>query len=697
MSTPATENSRVVRIAKSKWSWGTFILVLIGIYIALRIITAIDSIKYALSPPVLPEYQAMQTQYLNSQGWPIKSSEWFHHASQGTATLPIPYTWLVALEAPKTNPWWIFFGEKGPYVGEYMLRLGFIEQQATELNPDSLPIGIAKTDSIYFSGIDRKSSAAGFTCAACHTGQIVHDNTRYIVDGGPAMIDLGLLTKSLGAALGQTALASKFSLFNGRFERFAQKVLGNNYNILTKEKLKQELSNTLGELSKSSDTIEVTEGFSRLDALNRIGNEVFDSAMDRPSNYSPINAPVNFPHIWTTSWFNWVQYDGSIMQPLIRNAGEAIGVQAYLDTTGPDQQRFASSVNVDNLAHIEKWLAGTHPLKNNNKFNGLLAPRWPEKFPQVDAKLAARGSVLYNKLCKGCHLPPIDSPQFWSDKHWQTIKYVENQNDQETADPYLKLKIIPLTKIGTDPAQAQVLGGRTIDTTGLNLNTSVCSPVARDAIPLGTDTAMVKNGEAAAEASDINTSKPPADQIVLGYIPLNDSATSPFGLALGAIVERTNEQWFKQNYVPESQRSVYQGGRPNCLQVGRGYKARPLNGVWATAPFLHNGSLPTIYSLLSTAAERPTFVQLGSQNFDTQHLGIAQNSDVQSLNAEDDPENYKLTPDYANGLFILDTREPGNHNTGHLFDDKSADQGGRIGPRLSHEEKLALIEFLKTI
>ena len=683
MSTSANTNSRTMRIAKSKWSWGTFILLLIGIYIALRIITAIDSIKYALSPPVLPQYQSLETHYINSNGWPGESAKWFHHASQGTATLPIPYPWLIALEEPKTNPWWIFFGKNDAFVGEYLLRLGFIEQHATTVNPDGLPIGIAQTESIYFSGINRKSKAAGFTCAACHTGQIIHDNKRYVVDGGPAMIDLGLLTQSLGAALGQTALASKFSLFNGRFERFAKKVLGNNYNILSKEKLKQELSNTIGELSKSSDTIQVTEGFTRLDALNRIGNQVFDSAMDRPLNYSPINAPVNFPHIWTTSWFNWVQYDGSIMQPLIRNTGEAIGVQAYLDTTGPDTQRFASSVNVNNLVKIEKWLAGTHPV-SNQQFNGLLAPRWPESFPKIDQKLASQGSTIYQKRCKGCHLPPINSNEFWSDKHWRTIRYVKDQQDLETPETFLKLNIIPVDKIGTDPAQASVLGNRTIDTTGLNLNTSVCTPVLRSAIENSTDDLDAHNNNI-------------GRQMVLGYVPLDDSAALTFGLALGAVVERTNEQWFRQNYVPEHLKAGYQGFRPNCLQVGRGYKARPLNGVWATAPFLHNGSVPNIYSLLSTAEERPTFVQLGSQHFDTQHLGIVQNSDVRSLNAQDDLDAHELTPDYSNGLFILDTRQAGNYNTGHLFDDKSAKIKGRIGPKLNHQEKLALIEYLKTL
>ncbi len=678
MNTQSIQPSRVTRLVKSKWSWGTFILILIGLYVALRILAAINSLDYALRPAKLPKYTTMQTVDLNPKGWDRPDASWFHHVSQGTATIPIPYSWLIALEEPKSSPWLIFLGKKKPYVAEYMLRLGFIGQDKTPANPDGLPVGIAKTESINFAGIGPKELAAGFTCAACHTGQITHQDTRYIIDGGPSMIDLGLFTQTLGAAIGQTALASKFSLFGGRYDRFARNVLGAQYNVLTKARLSKELAAVVKALSSTSDIINVTEGYTRLDALNRIGNQVFSADMKRIENYAPINAPVNYPQIWTTTWFDWVQYDASIMQPLVRNSGEALGVKAYLDTSGPDKQRFASSVAVNNLVEIEKWLGGTHPKENGDRFNGLLAPKWPAAFPVINQELADKGEKLYQQKCKGCHLPPINSEDFWSNKHWQTIKYRDKGQVKETKETFLKLVVIPVEEIGTDPAQAKVLGERTIDTTGLNLNTDVCTPV--------TDKLFGTPNESGYVASN----KPS-----LVFVPINDSATSVFGLALGAMVERTNEQWFEQNYIPKQQRPDYEGNRPNCLQVGQGYKARPLNGVWSTAPFLHNGSIANIYDLLSIQSERPIFVQLGNQSFDTDKLGIVQNKDVQSLNDTADLKSYELTNDYGNGLFILDTREAGNHNTGHIFD--NVKQPGVIGRKLVEEEKLALIEYLKTI
>jgi hypothetical protein len=118
-----------------------------------------------------------------------------------------------------------------------------------------------------------------------------------------------------------------------------------------------------------------------------------------------------------------------------------------------------------------------------------------------------------------------------------------------------------------------------------------------------------------------------------------------------------------------------------------GYKARPLDGVWATPPYLHNGSVPTLYDLLSPFAERPKSFWLGNRQFDPVKVG------------------YVTTP-LANG-FRLDTVDPrtgrvvrGNGNGGHLFETPSAGQAARpgtIGPGLSRAERLALVEYLKTL
>jgi hypothetical protein len=160
-----------------------------------------------------------------------------------------------------------------------------------------------------------------------------------------------------------------------------------------------------------------------------------------------------------------------------------------------------------------------------------------------------------------------------------------------------------------------------------------------------------------------------------------------YALALGAVVQMGIDEWMRATRT-EATRGELEGDRPNCLLAGAGYKARPLNGVWATAPFLHNGSVPTIYDMLSPVAERPKAFLLGDPSFDPVKVGIV------TRPVEPRGRNYD-----NNGYFILDTSKPGNHNTGHEFSGEyaKAEHPGVIGPALSPDERNAIIEFLKSI
>jgi hypothetical protein len=53
-----------------------------------------------------------------------------------------------------------------------------------------------------------------------------------------------------------------------------------------------------------------------------------------------------------------------------------------------------------------------------------------------------------------------------------------------------------------------------------------------------------------------------------------------------------------------------------------GYKFRPLTGIWATAPYLHNGSVPTLYDLLLPPSDRPTSFYVGTREFDPVKVGF---------------------------------------------------------------------------
>ncbi len=96
------------------------------------------------------------------------------------------------------------------------------------------------------------------------------------------------------------------------------------------------------------------------------------------------------------------------------------------------------------------------------------------------------------------------------------------------------------------------------------------------------------------------------------------------------------------------------------------YRARPLNGIWATAPFLHNGSVPSLEAMLTRPAERPQTFYTGATAFDPVAVG------------------YESAP--GEGRVLFDATIPGNSNQGH-------DKGTSLGA----DEKRDLIEYLKTL
>jgi mono/diheme cytochrome c family protein len=104
-----------------------------------------------------------------------------------------------------------------------------------------------------------------------------------------------------------------------------------------------------------------------------------------------------------------------------------------------------------------------------------------------------------------------------------------------------------------------------------------------------------------------------------------------------------------------------------------GYVARPLEGIWATAPYLHNGSVPTLDELLKPPDERPVCFPLGHREYDPVKLGYVS-------------EFTKVPAAEHARIFVYDTRIAGNSNRGH-----------RYGTRLSSSDRRALLEYLKVM
>ena len=133
---------------------------------------------------------------------------------------------------------------------------------------------------------------------------------------------------------------------------------------------------------------------------------------------------------------------------------------------------------------------------------------------------------------------------------------------------------------------------------------------------------------------------------------------------------------FADDYVDWFNDSFY--GILARLDQMRGYVAPPLDGIWATPPFLHNGSVPTIELVLNSAA-RPKYWtwSFNPNDYDPDALGWKYDFSMVGHELEPDPEKRKR---------IYDTTQLGYGNGGHTY-----------GDALTHEERQAVIEYLKTL
>ena len=557
----------------------------------------------------VPDYQEPGELVFLDQGWTGAQRLRFHHTAQGTRL--IPFAWFLALEQPCYSP----FGCK-PFADQsYLGRFGFLASKPDpDLNPAGLPVGFAVQKDFHDPDSKTTYPVVGLNCAACHTGQLRYGKYAVLIEGAPAMIEVTQFQKALGVALIFTKLLPL------RYGRFETKVLGPNASDEQKRILKQRFADFLTNAKWEKDATDARNtyanqaGFARTDALTRIGNQVFAVDMKNADNFATSKAAVRFPQIWDASWFDWVQYNSSIADPLVRNIGEAMGVRAAAKLYGANASDFDNSVDVRGLIMLEQMLSGPGP------YQGLTSPKWPSVFPPIDRAKAARGADLYKQHCQGCHLPPpgdlvadLNSKQ---PLHWR---------EYQQGKRFLKVTDVKVDQIGTDPNEAMDFINRTADTGALN----------RGRVTAGQGLELVTRGIAG--------------------------------------------KFFEKAAFTPDQRLEVSGFRDPSAPAVRSYpiyKARPLNGIWAVAPYLHNGSVPTLYELLSPQGERPNSFWLGTKEFDPVKVGY---------------DGSKIE-----GGYRYDVTTPGNSNQGHLFTDGPRGKGV-IGPSLPPEDRWALIEYLKSI
>lgn len=529
---------------------------------------------------------------------------------------------------------------------ENINRLRYLPQLGSSSNPDALPVGWVKDE---YQG----KTFIGFTCAACHTSQINYQGVAIRIDGGTTLADMEQMLKSLAAAL-QASLEQP-----EKFDRLAQKVLQKKYPA-EKEAFKAELAGAAKKIAQYNHINEplfgdksVAYGYARLDAFGRIYNRILEHLTPNEANSNPANAPVSYPQLWDTPQHDFVQWNGvgdnEASGPLERNVGEALGVFAHFDLNKQaGDAGYRSSVILGNLVEMEQRLAS------------LWSPSWDELakqgvLPAINQTLANEGQQVFVEYqCDSCHKPIVRT----------------DPNRRITA------QFSRVTTIGTDPvmvSNALMRTGKMGVFTGQPMNPRMPTPFPETGSVLPALSAAVAG---VIEESKRHESLPPANM----DNPIKTTA----------------------RYVDFEPISKYQ-----AKESLSGYKARPLNGIWATAPYLHNGSVPSLYELFMPSCSdaeiasgktcRPNRFTLGVRELDAVKVGFVQR----------DPAQYP-------GLFVFDTSLPSNSNKGHEFtagitpvfvldaqghpvkDAQGKPQMKKLKP-ISDHQRLALVEYLKTL
>lgn len=596
----------------------------------------------------------------SEQGWTEAQRNAWYSTSQGSRLMP--YSWITHLERAEDTM---------PFLSpENMRRFRMLGDNPT----GPLPVGFVRDvqsdrrlDVTRLRWLPRQGDRepwVGFTCAACHTTDIASGTSRLRVNGAPGKGDFQSFVEQIDFALTATRTDPQ------KWDRFVRAVLSETRgvdpnNAANRNRLAAAVDRHLAYRRQiaAMNSAPIRYGFSRVDAFGFIFNQASYFSGARPPSANPPTAPVSYPFLWNITQLDYVQWNNSAKNVPIRigrgdldvgalgrNTGEVIGVFGEVVTRrsggfGSELRPFHSSVAVRDLVDLELLLQRLRP------------PPWPEAMlGPIDRRLAATGGQIYARDCASCHTPlaPDDlTTRVTTQMSWLA--------PDAPAHPYG-----PNVRPGTDPLMACNAYSYSGASGNLQGYGSGANRIGPRALMLDITGQTV-----------VHTIIGKLGQVILGTIDVyegGDPAAARGGAApAGALLMPGGAGPDPYPGLPDQYRRCVDkpwGGMATDRILG--YKARPLTGIWATAPYLHNGSVPTLYDLLRPPAERPRSFYLGTDRFDARNVGF------ETERAADN--SFEFRSHDAQGRIIW-----GNFNGGHSFGD------------YGEAERRALVEYMKTL
>lgn len=323
---------------------------------------------------------------------------------------------------------------------------------------------------------------------------------------------------------------------------------------------------------------------------------------------------------------NWSTGIAPVKPPFLWNAPQGLWTQWSGFAADPIARNFGETVGVYMPIDLSSRTPAEGLFQSNaailelqrveNQLGRLAPPSWPEDvFGRIDRDKAKAGKALFMEYCSSCH-------NAWPYRWTEPNKYGKR---------FVLVGLVPQTYVGTDPAQFEALRPFAI-------------------------------------TSELSKFFPPE---------FRGKELLPTEAFLGLLQGILRETAISKLNLTEEEKISLHGYRefPSPPAPNRVWKAAPRDGVWATPPFLHNGSVPNIYEMLIPAKERTKKFYLG-HDFDPVKVGLDTTA--------------------TSGTFLMDTTLLGNSNAGHSFEEGPRGNGV-IGPPLKEDERWAIVEYLKSI
>ncbi len=531
---------------------------------------------------------------------------------------------------------------------ESMARYGFIPSPAGPENPYGLPVGWTTGVPEYSP---RKVDFAGLNCSACHTGQIEYDGQALRIDGGPNMADLeGFALAAKDSTVDMLKHPVKAFLFVWRLVHLEppehaspEETFAGHLPDDTRDFLAGYAADLRQDAAGGAPADIMAAGVSSTTGADPLVLEMGEGFASILSGESPAPAPqaasleagiVDDTRDKIAQVYEFVDKLAALLRNRIEIGVRAIHAFETSPVAGPGRDDPWGIIR--NLVFLSET-----PLTAPNTIPHLFYAR---QFIWIHAD-GNTNSVMQRNLAQAIGLGA----------------YVNPETDESTLEPRNIWVLEDLMgKLEAPAWPASVFGAIDADKAARGkalFERKMPSPGGGEFSCADCHAAF--NG-ALIKLDVVGTDRNRAENFLRPQdgVPFADAISDKISAIEAFVFE-------KAGITPEEAREHENVDQSEWRGTGK-YLARRLDGLWPTAPFLHNASVPTLYDLLLPADQRPSSFPVGHRDYDPAKVGY--------------------TTDVAEPVFVFDTSADGNSNAGHEF-----------GTTLSDAERWDLVEFLKTL